>query len=65
MVGTADGYSDLMVHITKVDLQLLVDALGTAIAEADGWHDENSGGPCPDLDAERALLKRFVDTAKT
>lgn len=34
----------------------LSEALGKAISEADGWHDDSHGGECPGLDAERKLL---------
>ena len=37
----------------------LVDALRKAIADADAWCQDEHNGPTPNLDAERALLKRL------
>ena len=42
------------------DRDELIEALRKAIDEADGWHDNDRSGPCPDLDAERALLAKHA-----
>ena len=51
VISTAEAYDRAAAY------QQLVKALKKAISEADGWHESDRGGPCPDLDAERALLR--------
>jgi hypothetical protein len=43
------------------DIALLLAALKRAIERADAWYDDSYSGQCPDLDAERELLKRLTN----
>ncbi len=38
------------------DVRTVIAALRSAIENADGWHDDDRGGPSPDLAYERRVL---------
>jgi hypothetical protein len=46
--------------LTDAEIEQLLAALKRAIERADAWYEDSTGWPVePNLDAERALLKRL------